>query len=78
MPISDAFRKENSSTKLQDVRLRDAALVLREIILSKELKPLPENLVTDSLLHGATNVPLNNEPILSIFNLWSWFEKMEN
>ena len=41
--ISDVFHKENSTTKLHDVQLRDAALVLCEIILSSESKPLPEN-----------------------------------
>ena len=61
LSISDAFHKENSTTKLQDVQLRDAALVLRETILSSESNPLPENLTTDSVLHGTINVP----PILS-------------
>ena len=53
--VFDAFNKEKSTTKSQDVQLRDAALVLREIILSK---PLPGNLTIDSVLHGTTNVPL--------------------
>ena len=39
--ISDAFHKENSTIKSQDFRLRDAALVLHEIILSSESKPFP-------------------------------------
>ena len=56
--VFDAFNKEKSTTKSQDVQLRDAALVLREIILSSESKPLPENLTIDSVLHGTTNVPL--------------------
>ena len=56
MSISDSFHKENSATKSQDVQLRDAALVLRETVLSSESKPLPENLTIDSVLHGTTNV----------------------
>ena len=43
LSIPDVFHKENSTTKLQDVQLRDAALVLCEIILSSESKPLSEN-----------------------------------
>ena len=39
------------------VTLRDRALVLCEIILSSQSKPLPENLAIDSVLHGTTNVP---------------------
>ena len=39
------------------VTLRDRPLVLFEIILSSESKPLPENLAIDSVLHGTTNVP---------------------
>ena len=57
LSISDAFHKENSATKSQDVQLRDAFLVFREAILSSESKPLPENLTIDSVLHGTTNVP---------------------
>ena len=57
MSISDSFHKENSATKSQDVQLRDAALVLRETVLSSESKPLPENLTIDSVLYGTTNVP---------------------
>ena len=57
LPISDAFRKESSTRNLQDVQLRDAALVLHEIILSNKSKPLQENLAVDSVLHGTANVP---------------------
>ena len=57
LSVSDAFHKENSTTKLQDIQLRDAALVLREIILLSKSKSLPENLTIDSVFHGTTNVP---------------------
>ena len=33
--------------------------MLREIILSRESNPLPENLKIDSVLHGTTNIPQN-------------------
>ena len=68
LSISDAFHKENSTTKWQDVQLRDAALVLRENILSTESKPLPKNLTIDSVLHGTRNVP----PKLSQFIQYLW------
>ena len=55
LSISYASYKENSTTRLQEAQLRDAALVLHEIILSSESKPLPENLTIDSVLHGTTN-----------------------
>ena len=57
LSISDAFHKENNTTKSQSVQSRDAALVLREIIFSSESKPLPEKLTIASVLHGSTNVP---------------------
>ena len=57
MSISDAFHKENSATKSQDVQSRDAALVLCEIIFLSESKSVPENLTIDSVLHRTTNVP---------------------
>ena len=41
LSISDASHEETSTTKLQDVQLRDAALM--HPILSSEPKPLPEN-----------------------------------
>ena len=56
LSISDGFHKENSTAKFQGVQLRDAALVLREVILSRESMPLPENLTTDSVLHRTANV----------------------
>ena len=59
LSISDASQKKNSTTKSQNVQLRGAALVLREIILSRESNPLPENLKIDSVLHGTTNIPQN-------------------
>ena len=55
--ISDAFHNENSTTKSQDVQLKDAALVLCQIILSIKSKTLPENLTTDFVLNGKTDVP---------------------
>ena len=67
LSISDAFHKENSTTKLQDVQLRDAALVLHETILSSKSKPLPENLTIDSVLHAATNVPPKLSQIFQYF-----------
>ena len=57
MSIYDAFHKENSATKSQDVQSRDAALVLCEIIFLSESKSVPENLTIDSVLHRTTNVP---------------------
>ena len=41
LSLSDASHEENSTTKLQDVQLRD--VVLMHPILSSEPKPLPEN-----------------------------------
>ena len=55
--ISDAFHNENSTTKSQDVQLKHAALVLCQIILSIKSKTLPENLTTDFVLNGKTDVP---------------------
>ena len=55
LSIPDASHEENSTTKLQDVQLRDAALI--QPILSREPKPLPEKWTIDSVLHGTTNVP---------------------
>ena len=57
MSISDAFHKENSATKSQDVQSRDAALVLCEIIFLSESTSVPENLTINSVLHRTTNVP---------------------
>ena len=55
LSIPDASHEENSTTKLQDVQLRDAALI--QPILSREPKPLPEKWTIDSVLHGTPNVP---------------------
>ena len=57
LSLSDVLHKENNTTKSPDVQLRDAALMLHEIILSRESKTIPENLTIDSVLHGTTNVP---------------------
>ena len=54
--ISDAFDKQKSTTKLLDVQLRDAALVICEIILSRESKSFSIVQIRDAALVLCENI----------------------
>ena len=70
---SEAFSKQNNTSKTQDVQLRGAALLLREIIISIESNPLLENLIIDYLLQCTTTIPVKLKQFFqySIFDRWT-------
>ena len=73
LSLSEAFSKQNNTSKTQDVQLRDAALLLREITISIESNPLLENLIIDYLLQCTTKIPVKLKQFFqySIFDRWT-------
>ena len=79
LSLSEAFSKHNYALKTKDFQLRDAALLLRDIIVSSESNPLSENLTIDSLLQGKTKNPVKLKQFFqySMFGRWSWFAEVK-
>ena len=77
LTAEETWRGHHSNITKDNVQIRDAALILREAILTAETKMLPDNLTINDIFKGDVEVPPPSEYLLFLLDCRSIQKELE-